>query len=390
MTKAEAFGKLSKPDFKESDKILLLTHTDLDGSGPAVILRTLLDDVTVVHCDNGTMSSDIRNAVVDNSVSGNFDKIFVCDISCNPDDAHVINGVLKNSNQQLVLLDHHATAIHLNEFDWAYVGEGMIEDSFRNKLYPDSIPESERHSSATALMYDYLDYNNALGRYKMTLKDFTYKVSAYDTWDWQASMLNDKGCYDLNKIRNCYGMRIFEDEAVNKLRNGDINLIGESEKLMLRIENEKVQDHLKKVSKDIIVCDMDLDGKNYPAAICLSDKYLPDTFEYMKKTYPEVKIYAAICDHSISMRAKDPEVDLSEIAKSRGGGGHPGAAGITIPLEKSIAFVEGVMNVKITTSDPTPTSKHLPTKARTSPEVRANEAMATLSPVQTPTNDKTK
>lgn len=79
------------------------------------------------------------------------------------------------------LIDHHKTALHLNEHEWGFV---QVE-------YDDG-----RLTSATSLLYGYL-VENGFMKPTNALDQFTELVRQYDTWEWerydqkQAKRLND-------------------------------------------------------------------------------------------------------------------------------------------------------------------------------------------------------
>ena len=77
-------------------KILLLTHTDLDGAAPAVIIRTAFpdQDIDVRYCNNSEMSEVIRNSVLD--TNSEYDLVIVTDISVNAEDAEIIDNCTRS------------------------------------------------------------------------------------------------------------------------------------------------------------------------------------------------------------------------------------------------------------------------------------------------------
>ena len=67
-TRKEHFEKLRK--IKETDRVLLLTHDDMDGAGAEIVLKALLPEgqVSVRHFDNGSMSQQIYKILLDDIV----------------------------------------------------------------------------------------------------------------------------------------------------------------------------------------------------------------------------------------------------------------------------------------------------------------------------------
>ena len=157
MTRKELFDRLYKPS--KTNKVLLLTHNDEDAAGAEIVCRNVFSNITVKNFSNNEMSKGILTEVQDNANSNEFDLIIIADISCNEEDAVEVNKVVNNCN--IVLLDHHPTAVHLNKYKWAKVESGLLNDSFMVSWYKD-VDKTKAHSSGASLVYDYLDYNNLI------------------------------------------------------------------------------------------------------------------------------------------------------------------------------------------------------------------------------------
>lgn len=67
------------------------------------------------------------------------------------------------------LLDHHQTALHLNQYEW---GKVVLED------------EQGLLTSATSLFYQYLVMHGLLEKTDV-LTEFVELVRQYDTWEWE-------------------------------------------------------------------------------------------------------------------------------------------------------------------------------------------------------------
>ena len=85
------------------------------------------------------------------------------------------------------------------------------------------------------------------------------------------------------------------------------------------------------------------DGKYHSFVFCQSSEYMADVFDVMKKEYPDFDLYIIDSGRSISFRSVKKEVNVGAIAKPLGGGGHPGAAGVSIPFETRRSMLEEVL-----------------------------------------------
>lgn len=344
-TKEELFSKLAAPEYM--DNILLLTHTDLDGAGAAVIIRSCFSRVTVKHCSNNSMSKDILEACVSAKQDG-YDFIIACDISCSDEDAAEIDRIPQIANY-FVLIDHHPSSVSLNRFKWAVIHPDMVSDSFRAKEYTNPLVG---HSSGTALLYDYLEYFNAIQGSQVLnvhfLRKFVSLVSKYDTWDWETLF---KSCEPktLSSLCFIYGLDYFEDTMTERIKHPQANLTSiftSVDEVVLRCEQQKIERYVKNVRKAYRYGTITLADREYNIVYCATSQYLPQTFEDMEDKYPGRDIYMINHGNGISMRARKDSIDLSVIAKQLGGGGHKGAGGIPIPFEKQIAYFESAIGTK--------------------------------------------
>ena len=87
-----------------------------------------------------------------------------------------MNIIRQYKNVQLI--DHHKTAIHLNEYEW---GSVLVEN------------ENGELTSATSLFYHFLIGNDLLQPTE-ALDEFVELVSQYDTWEWEKND-NHKGSF---------------------------------------------------------------------------------------------------------------------------------------------------------------------------------------------------
>lgn len=71
--------------------ILLLTHNDLDGSGPVIILNKYFELIETIHCSNENMDQIISDNVLNEDILNSYDAVFITDIHCSKDTADKIN-----------------------------------------------------------------------------------------------------------------------------------------------------------------------------------------------------------------------------------------------------------------------------------------------------------
>lgn len=331
----EVFSKLA--EISIGDRILLLTHTDLDGSGPAVLLRVFFPDLVVRHCSNACMDREIENTLTDPETGEKYDAVIICDISCKLETAERIDGNM--TVKKVVLLDHHVTAMDLNRFDWAVVRPDVVEGSSFER-------RGLKHSSGTSLLYNYLEYVGLIeslpDRCWKTAEEFAFLVAGYDTWDWVKVFGEDNRFHEMQTIFEQYGMAMFEKVYVDKLKYGFL-LVSDNEDLLLQIAESKKQSFIDSLLPWVRSGSVDMpDGKPYTFAYVQTDQYFGDVYAKLKEVNPEADFYILDYGKGVSLRTDKEGINLGALVKPLGGGGHPGAAGIRISSDLRLRILQEV------------------------------------------------
>lgn len=338
MTKHELFSKLKSP--KLNDKILLLTHTDMDAAGAIIILKDIFDNVDTQLCSNKTMDYDIRNTIMNDNIVNKYDIIIACDISCSKHTAEIIN---QNHNiSKFVLLDHHESAEYLNDYKWACVQSKLISDSYRKTDY---YFEHNGLSSGASLMFDYLDYNQ-LTKFCSQLsftKSLIHMIACYDTWDWFNVFDKDQKMNDLDMLCDLYGIEYFVKTMLCKINNHDNEIFNEIDKTLLSIEKEKIANYVSRSERGFKTGSIYIDGKYYSIVTSYAKDYMQAVFARMKELYPKYDLYLVNYGTGISIRT-NTDINVAQFVMNYGGGGHSGAGGIKIPQELLQNQLETVLN----------------------------------------------
>lgn len=350
--------------------ILLLTHNDLDGSGPVIILNKYFELIETIHCSNENMDQIISDNVLNEDILNSYDAVFITDIHCSKDTANKINELDKNNQDKIFLLDHHKTAMWLNEYPFAVVETNNPEDSFsqtgikRMDQYNYKHTGTLGNASATTLLYDFmLSVVSILNKKKHLpydlesikddfLTEFCFYIGIYDTWDW-VNIFNKTYDDSLNRLFYIYGMDYFDNMYTSRAYSYE-DIISEQDKTLLYIEDKKIKKYIE--GKDIKVIDVNIKDKSYTICYCFAEQHLSELFEYMEEKYPSVYLdknnnsgiidfHIVITDQGISFRSRGNEcIDVSEIAKLYGEGGHPQAAGCAINKEAQLSYVKAILN----------------------------------------------
>ena len=365
MLKKDLFEKLPDINYNKLMNILLLTHTDLDGSGAYVVLCSLINiinkniNVDVKHCSNNTMSSNIFEAIKENYNNHYYSFIIATDISVNEEHAEEIDREYKD-DANFIILDHHKSALYLNKYSWAVVQPELIDDSFRADYYKNIDESAQKSSSGTSLMYDFIDYSLKLDdKYeafnyinkislKYLLQKFVHNVATYDTFDWKKTFNSNESFRELNILFEAYGQNLFEKTFINFFKgNIPYDIFKANNDMLIKIEKEKKENYLASVKQaGFIDAELTDDENIYSVCIWPDGKYLPYIFDLMKQEKPEADIYAIYFfsgkNETVSLRSD--KIDLSVFAKKYGGGGHPGAAGFPVSKEKQFSHISDLFN----------------------------------------------
>lgn len=298
----------------EKVKVKLFTHTDLDGVGCAVVGKRAFGDVLDVQfCGYSTVNERITDFIKSGQIE-RYDAVFVTDISVNEEVAELIDSTVGFKVQ---LLDHHGTALWLNEYEWAHVTETEkpLVDKSRDEV----------KSSGTSLFYDYLTKNKILP-FDQKLLDFCEQVRQYDSWEWK-TVYNNETANRLNTLLQVFGLFRFYDRFS---KNPEV-LFNHTEQTILDVEHARVDNYITQKSKELEVREI----LGYNVGVIFAEQYVSQLGNYLAETNRQLDFIMLInMSGTISYRGVKDDIDLGEVAKQLGGGGHPKASGSPITEEE--------------------------------------------------------
>ena len=307
----------------------LFSHLDFDGTGCAILANIAFDEVSVEYCDYDNINFKVMNFLNDGLLVSLYDYIFITDISVNKEIAEKIEVLVKNYFHNIILLDHHQTALWLSEnYKWAFVKEELNGEKTCGTSLFLGLLEFE----------DYFDHLNDEQKYE--LYEFTEVVRKYDTWLWTTKYNNDipKKWNDLMYI---YGREKYVQKIVDNIYSEKPIMFSDADKLLLEMKQKEIDEYVESKSKKII--SKVIDGHN--VGVVFAEKYHSELGNRLAKMYPAYDFIALInMDYStVSYRGID-KVNLGEFAKMYGGGGHPNAAGGKFNEEMKNIFINMLYN----------------------------------------------
>ena len=284
--------------------IKLFTHTDLDGVSCEILGRIAFgEDVDVVRCGYGNIDDKVEEFI---NSDEEYDKLFITDISVKKELADALN----NISDKVILLDHHKTALWLNEYPFALV---QVEDESVGKM------------CGAYLFYEYLKKNHEEFNDTLALKLFVKYVRMYDTWEWKEK-------YDniipkrLNDLMYMDGSNEFIDKMIYRLGN-NLAIFDDTDLMKLQIEQTYINSYIAQKNETLIINDSLFPG--LIVGIVFADKYISELGNKLCELHPELDFVVLInmSTLTVSYRTVKDNLDLSDIAKGFGGGGHPKASG---------------------------------------------------------------
>lgn len=323
---------MSEHALEKPKKVKVITHSDLDGHGPPILITDFylsLNSEVHLNIEHISLYEKVNDAVL-NFIkwkdAASYDAFYITDLSVtNTETAEALDVFAKaHPNIMIHLIDHHKSALWLNQYDWAQV---TVEDA-KGKMH-----------SATDLVYDFLTTDLA-PRYEQALlneegrptwqymnhtnaSSFADIVRSYDTWAWQKDPDNKhkEQARDFNQLFYLLGGRLF----VQRMALMELSIAMQPhEKMLLEVDNRRREHYLKK-------------KKHYVQEIALNDT---DTFAFveaesekndvcdmMGEMYPDAK-FVVVRDHEkIGFRVRHGDYQVHKLAECFEGGGHAAAAG---------------------------------------------------------------
>lgn len=302
-------------------KVKLFTHTDLDGIGCVILAKLAFEDVDVEYCNYNDVNQKVEKFYIASS-KNHYDKAFITDISVSESVAKIIEYYSDDKfYPEIKLLDHHKTALWLNEYDWATVETHMTEDM---------------KESGTSLFLDYIkEILWEQGKRQVSIQNFVKIVRLYDSWEWKEQ--NDDIPKKWNDLFKILGRDRFIKKIISIILQNDGIYFSETDELLLELEQDKIDKYVKKKNEYIIKKEI----LGYKAGIVFADRYISELGNRLSELNPNLDFIAMINpDYAVSYRTIKNDVDVSEIAKHFGGGGHPKASRSPVSGDLEIDYID--------------------------------------------------
>lgn len=353
-----------------ASSIYHLTHTDGDAVGCAVVLemyKNLLfpfmgqanlvnTKIKTFYCGNGKIDETIEREVLPDKET---DKVLI--ISDNTCSLSMWENLKKRKSEfsMIILIDHHKTN-PIGNFD----DDDVMCSTISDKAYVSAAAQMFEIFILDNVEYMRLankrigaSYEKLLGATICNLHHVISSISRYDTWAWMEIpsdfykfRLGDS-CKDVALIPDnqyqedliaviCQEIglekttRLIINHLMDLMRSGDIihDKYLAFPKVFYTVYDlilEKLQKAVRDSEKKTVIKHVKFKGQvSYRTAIILADDSSRKVPEHLLSAYDKIDIVLMLFVDSctLSFRSKG-ELDVSEIAKRFGGGGHLNAAG---------------------------------------------------------------
>lgn len=285
------------------DKILLITHTDLDGIGCSILVQRYFENFDIMCLNYNEMADKILLAW---RTFREYDKVIISDLSIPYDIATMFITLTDN----VVFIDHHMSSLkYANCFP-----ESLIMTEYKG------VP-----TCGTDLLSIYL-----CDTYNITLQpqeiQFIKLVRSWDTWAWVDEDDGYIAC-QLNDLLSLKSRNEFITDCLEQLEKYDtFPEFSTIDAALLAIHEKRRANYIQSSSNRITFKDIG----GYTCGIVFADEFVSILGNSLctNNEHIDIAVMVSMKYRSISFRTIRDDIDLSEFAsKYFGGGGHRKAAG---------------------------------------------------------------
>lgn len=278
-------------------RTLLITHTDLDGISP-IILLNLIDCKFDYKCYEINELENDLNELLETDLSM-YDTIYICDLT-------IPSSIYQKFDEKKLnyyVFDHHETHLYANE----------------NPHVTINIELNNRQTCATEVFYNYLvkEYPHLD---TPIIRDYVEQVRQFDTFTFESDKPRD-----INIIRENIGRVSFIQSVTRRLKK-DRNefTLTNFEKRFTKIQKEKLQRFMEIKEKKMKIYLIN----NKKCGVVFSENNKSELGSYLSNRHPELDLIILIdASNRISYRTAKNDVKVNEFASIYGGSGHQKASG---------------------------------------------------------------
>lgn len=283
--------------------IYLVTHTDLDGIGPEVIMGTILpkDEFKVFPAEAYEVNEKVDEVI---NLAKEGDNLYIVDCAPSADMMDILNQLPFEKH----LFDHHSPKFDTSKYSWACV-------------------DAEGRESGTSLFANYLNYE---------YKEFVDLIRRWDTWEWTKTE-DDLEPKRLNMLLQILGREKFVEHCCDALNQGK-PVLDEIARSLIYYKEKEIERYIELKVKQGSLINID----NIPCAYVMCESYKSEVATALMKEF-NVSMSAVIGTEGVSLRSVG-DINVGEIAKKFGGGGRMNTAGFRISPADKYEYINKIFN----------------------------------------------
>ena len=293
-------------------KSLLISHVDLDGVSPNVLMNLTGEKFEY---------KNIEISEIDNTFDEYFKKdmkryknIYIVDLSLTQ---HAYDLINNNNLNNIHVFDHHAT--HLFANDYPYVEVKVDINGIK--------------TCGTELFYNHLkeEYKELN---KQNIKEYVELVRQLDTYDFK----DKESAINLDHLHEVLGHKGFVDTITKRLKKNKEHFeFTQFEKRLFKIEQNRTNRYMQLKDKDMIRATID----KYKVGIVFAESNKSETGNYLSNKYNDLDLIILIDASSrISYRTSRDDIDVAKFAETYGGGGHKKSSGSKFDNNDRISIIK--------------------------------------------------
>lgn len=269
--------------------VYILTHNDLDGTACAILFEKIYTEVETYAIDHRELDEVLPKVLA--LSAGN--QVYITDLSLTEEQA-----ALCNEHGRVQHIDHHNTSRRVSDiYEWSFT------DPSHCAAY---------HLWSMFSVYTHIeDY-----------REFVELVDDFDTWGHGKQP--SQGAKDLNRLLTCIGPETF----VSRFKASPNAALTAPEVAVVATDKFNEEQYLNFVLSKVELL-KDPDGNMF--VIVAAEQYTSSLGNFLLDNIPDAE-YSLILDMlrgQASLRSRG-KVDVGEIARTCGGGGHRKSAGFNM------------------------------------------------------------
>ncbi len=277
-------------------KTLLITHTDLDGISPIILLNLVgikFEYKSVEIHDIPTMWEELKNEGFEK-----YEEIFITDLTIPQE----IYDDIENLKLNVKVFDHHETHLFANKYEYVDV----------------RVDINGVKTCGTELFYLYLK-KKYKELDKPIIKEYVNYVRELDTFTFTSDIPRE-----IDNLKSVYGSKEFIKTITRRLKKNDEFKFTSFEKRYNKLKAQEEQRYIDNRSEKLVHYKID----GHDVGVVFAERYKSDLGNVLSINHPELEFIILIDASSrISYRAMRDDVSVSEFAATYGGGGHRLASG---------------------------------------------------------------